>query len=234
MFYRVIVSEQDDNKRSLLLKADEKMDISATVSRVADFLFPGEDTSEYETRLTPMLIGVGKSKLMYFRVTAIRPSTSSDTEEFPPEYEIVLEADSEKEAENKALADAYKGYPGKKLEAFAEQVSVKELIAEEENYLRNRIRQDYLLEMRGEVSLKELCDWRQEEEGNEEEYYRAVRFFLNKMRMRNALWHSIDMKRISVEEYEVLLKKITLAQDREKIMAILGPIKAKYGKAVKK
>ena len=232
MFYRVIVLEQDDNKRSLLLKADEKMNLSTTASTVADFLFPGEDTSEYETCLTPMLIGVGKSKLMYFRVTAIRPSTSSDTEEFPPEYEIVLEADSEKEAENKALADAYKGYPGKKLEAFAEQVSVKELIAEEENYLRNRIRQDYLLEMRGEVSLKELCDWRQGEEKNEEEYYRAVRFFLNKMRMRNALERSIDLEKISAAEYNTLISRLPLANDRAAFEIILNEAKEKYGKVV--
>ena len=108
------------------------------------------------------------------------------------------------------------------------------MIAEEEISLRYRIKEDYIFAKYGDVSVREFNRLMREQINGEKNrfYYDALQFFLGKTRLRKALERSINLEKISAAEYNALISRLPLANDRTEFEKILNEAKEKYGKAV--
>jgi hypothetical protein len=143
--------------------------------------------------------------------------------------EMTLEAEGEEDAIRQAKEEIK--YPA---EFYAREISVEQLTAEEEEYLRYRIKEDYIFAKYGDVSAREFYRLMREQFNGEKNrfYYDALQFFLGKTRLRNAPERSIDLEKISAAEYNALISRLPLANDRTEFEKILNEAKEKYGKVV--
>ena len=238
MFYRVTILEKNDNHREMIVKAENKAAALAQIPAAKAFLFPGEDASEYTAFVSTVHLDVLEARVPHWRITVTRPQAKErvdgDWEDWqdiePRTFTMTVKADSPEEAIQMAREDV--DYPN---EAYAKEVSVAELIAEEEDYLRYRIKEEFFTAKSPDISIREFSNLmkgkNQTEAEVEETFYEAIQFFLSKNRLRNALTKSIDLSKISAAEYETLISKLPLAADRDSFNTILDEAKAKYGKA---
>ena len=232
MFYKVTMIEKNDNYREMIVKAESKEAAVAMIPAAKDFLFPGEDTSEYLAYHCMVHLDVMGAQVPHWRITVIRPHTDAeyDAEEFgDTSFVLTLEAESHEQAIQFALEEVH--YP---VEAYAEEVPVEALIAEMESNLRYRIKSDYILAKYGDVSVREFNRLMRKEVNDEKNrfYYDALQFFLGKTRLRNALERSIDLEKISAAEYNALISRLPLANDHTEFEIILNEAKEKYGREV--
>jgi hypothetical protein len=231
MFYRVTILEKSDNHREMIVKADSKEAAVAQIPAAKAFLFPSEDTSEYIAFPSKVHLDVMSAKVPHWRITVIRPTEPCDGWEEcePGTMEMTLEAESEEDAIRQAKEEIK--CPA---EFYAREISAEELIAEEEISLRYRIKEDYIFAKYGDVSVREFNRLMREQINGEKNrfYYDALQFFLGKTRLRNALERSIDLEKISAAEYNALISRLPLANDRTEFEIILNEAKEKYGKAV--
>ena len=238
MFYRVTILEKNDNHREMIVKAGNKADALAQIPAAKAFLFPSEDASEYTAFVSTVHLDVLEARVPHWRITVIRPQaneqTDGDWDDWqdvePRTFTMTVKADSPEEAIQMVRADV--DYPN---EAYAKEISVTELIAEEEDYLRYRIKEEFFTAKFPDISIREFSNLmkgkNQTEAEAEETFYKAIQFFVSKNRMRNALTKSIDLSKISAADYETLISKLPLTSDRDSFNAILDEAKAKYGKA---
>lgn len=230
MFYRVSVLEKNDNQREMIVKAENKTAALAQIPAAKAFLFPGEDASKYMAFVSTVHLDVLEAQVPYWKIIVSRP-TAQDDERAECDFGstvITLEAENSEKAINMVKEDI--NYPA---EFYAKEIPVEKLIAEEEEYLSYRIKEEYILAKYGDVSIKEFSRLMREMNSvdNKKSYYEALCFFVSKTRLRNALEKSIDLKKIPAAEYHALISKLPLTPDKEAFEAVLDEAKAKYGKA---
>ena len=230
MFYRVTMLEKSDDQKEMIVRVDNKEAALALVDAAKSFLFPGEDSSEYVVYVSECHVDILEVSVPHWRIVVIRPNkelgewgeceTGSAT--------MTIEAESPEEAIRLAKEDL-KG-PG---EFYAKEISVEELIAEFEQELRHRIKEEYISAKHGDVSIMEFTRLMKNEyaDGNRMAYYNMLGWFLGKTRLWKFLGRSIDLTKISAAEYYALTSKLPLIPDRDAFNAIFDEAKAKYGKA---
>ena len=231
MFYRVTIFEKNDNHREMIVKADSKESAMALIPAAKAFLFPGEDTSEYLAYPSTIHLDVMSAKVPHWRITVIRPTQPrNELEECDlGTMEMTVEAENEEDAIRQAKEEIK--CPA---EFYAREITVEELIAEEEISLRYRIKEDYIFAKYGDVSVREFNRLMREQINGEKNgfYYEALRFFVGKTRLRYALERCIDLERISAAEYNALISRLPLTNNRAEFELILNEAKEKYGKVV--
>lgn len=185
MYYRIAAFKKDDNQREVTIRANSREEVKAQMERIKAFLFPGEDTTNYFYQMAEFRELVNNTiHMSFFRVFVCRPVKPDKEEDLMEEsawYENVIEAKSIDEARAKAkepgmLLDSPEQFAD--YELFVEEVGVETLIAECEDRIRRRIKDEYLYV--DDRTVREYCDLSKQMEKDRGMYYEALKGYLKK------------------------------------------------------
>ena len=150
MYYRVASFKKNDDFREMIVRVSSKEEAKKQLPAAKEFLFPGEDTTDYWCQIFPVPIKVNLgTTIPHYRIRVTRPAkaekTPEDWEDIDRGYDAITQAESAEQAKEKGRQMLVEdGEDPDAYEVYVDEMTVEECIREEERSLHRTITNAYL------------------------------------------------------------------------------------------
>ncbi|MBP3605344.1 MAG: hypothetical protein J6J66_01970 [Clostridia bacterium] len=244
-YYRVGAFYRDENSKSVIVQCYDRKEAENWIPGVKAMLYPGENTENYKVRIFEFKLQINLSNLNHYRIVVERPM-QREFKDFDEEmeydnslaFDAVVEADDEEEAKEIFFQDWFDFYAlGKKPEEYdiyVDEVPLEEMIEKEQRMLRQRLISKYVAENFGDMSVREFNQMmrRDDEEEQNQMFYKALADHLKMVRMAEYLEKRLDTDKLTHAEFCKIRDELCVAKVGDEFEKINLAATAKYGREV--
>ena len=244
-YYRVGAFFRDENRKSVIVQCYDRKEAENWIPGVKAMLYPGENTENYKVRIFEFKLQINLSNLNHYRIVVERP-IQREFKDFDEEmeydnslaFDAVVEADDEEGAKEVFFQDWFDFYAlGKKPEEYdiyVDEVPLEEMIEKEQRMLRQRLISKYAAENFGDMSVREFNQMmrRDDEEEQNQMFYKALADHLKMVRMAEYLEKRLDTDKLTHAEFCKIRDELCVAKVGDEFEKINLAATAKYGREV--
>ena len=242
-YFRVGAFYRDENSKSVIVQCYNRKEAEGWIPGVKAMLYPGENTDNFRIRVFEFKIQINLNNLNHYRITVERP-IQREFKDFDEEmeydnslaFDAVVEADDEEEAKAIFFKDWFDFYAlGKnpdEYDIYVDEVPLEEMIEKEQRMLRQRLISKYAAENFGDMSVREFNQMmrRDDEEEQNQMFYKALAEHLKKIRMTEYLEKRLETDKLTHAEFCKIRDDLCNAKIGDEFEKINLAATAKYGK----
>ena len=235
MYYRVASFKKNDDFREMIVRVSSKEEAKKQLPAAKEFLFPGEDTTDYWCQIFPVPIKVNLgTTIPHYRIRVTRPAkaekTPEDWEDIDRGYDAITQAESAEQAKEKGRQMLVEdGEDPDAYEVYVDEMTVEECIREEERSLHRTITNAYLhLQDKDNLSVREYNNFCRHFniDKDPEQYYEALKAFNRYLWLIHITAKQCDRTNCTVEKLFDTAERLYHCNDREEFSRILETVQA--------
>ena len=245
MYYRVGAFYKDENKKQIIVQCYDRKEAEQWIPKAKEMLYPDENTENYIVSIFEFQLQINLNNLNHYRITVERPIKREFKDEWEEcdymsaeSFDALIEAENEVAAKEKFLSEYFGLYTQDRTpdeyDIYADEVPIEKVIEDEQRMLRQRLISKYAAENFGDMSVREFNQMmrRDDEEEQNQMFYKALAEHLKRIRMTEYLEKRLDTDKLSHAEFCKIRDALCLAKIGEEFEKINLAATAKYGKAV--
>ena len=242
-YFRVGAFYRDENVNSVTVQCRDRKTAEEFIPKIKEMLYPGENSENYEVRISEFKLPINRNRLNHFRITVKRPVSRASYDECEEDdymnaeaFDALIEAEDEAATKEKFISEYFETYSYSRdlcnYDIYVDEEALENVLEERQRMLRQRLISKYATDTYGDLSLSEFNRMmrRNDNEEQNQMFCKALSEHLKKLRMTEYLEKRLETDKLSHAEFCEFRDALCVAKNSEDFKKINLTAITKYGK----